>query len=209
MKNIICLASCATLLSISTIANAGELNKTSPQYVAIASEDVRVANHDGITYEMHGCARQGSSVTCSFFMTSEGQDRTARINAKSTRFIDFEGNEYLGSSAQIGSSSGSSAQKSLIDGITMKGSISFTNIPRNVNDFAVLDIHAGNSDRLRFKQVFLIDDDARYTCRNCEENNTTSSSENRSINDNLNDVKDATNTMKETGNTVKDIIRLF
>ena len=147
----------AALFTVPKIARAnGSQLPDVAQYVAIALKEVRVANYRGITYEIHGCTRQGGGIICSFLLT-----------------INFDGNEYYGTSAQIGNSSGNIAVKTLIDGITMKASISFNNIPKNVNNFAILDISLGvaSSDHVRFDNVSLYSGSAKYTStsnHNCD-----------------------------------------
>ena len=76
----------------------------------------------------------------------------------------------------------------------MKASISFNNIPKNVDNFAVLDISLFKN-QLRFDDVFLSGSSAQYTSNSdhkCHRNHT-SNPQQRSPLDDAEQVKDIVN----------------
>lgn len=210
MNKIICLTSLLLLSSFGSIARANEnvTNVNTQSNTKVSDNDIRVANHGGVTYSLHGCAKTGGSITCSFLLISE-KDTGAFISTysghSSTKFIDFEGNEYSVNDAQIGSKTihGSSVKNNLLSGIPLKASISFNNVPDSVNKMAMLYVKLG-SGSIRFNNVPLSinSTDSLADLYRETPNNSASKKKNRSVVDDI-------DTVKKTTETVRDIIKLF
>lgn len=210
MNKIICLTSLLLLSSFGSVGHANENTSNADTQLnpKVNEDNIRVANHGGVTYSLHGCAKTGGSVTCSFLLISE-KDTGAYISTSSgyssTKFIDFEGNEYSVNDARIGSKTvhGSSVKNNLLKGIPLKASVSFNNVPDSINKMAILYIELG-SGSIRFDNVPLsINSTDRLADLYQEANDhSTSQKKNRSIVDEI-------NTVRQTTETVKDIIKIF
>jgi hypothetical protein len=213
MKNIIGLASCLVFFTLPNIASAENvnLNNSSQQLSEESSEqDIKVVHGNGIIYKMYGCTKQSNTVNCSFLLTSD-KDKIGVIGvgSRGTRFIDFNGNEYYSSYARIGNESSGgngSVSNELIRGIPIKASISFDNIPENVNQFATLELHEYVTE-IRFDNISISNKSTDIVSD--VEDSYTSNSDRGAVTDNVETRQRNQDTLKDISNTVKDIKDIF
>lgn len=77
-------------------------------------------------FELRSCTKSGTSVTCSFMITNEGQERKLGIYASDARIVDEAGNEARGVQASLGSQQNqSSLEVGMIPGVPLRMSWTF------------------------------------------------------------------------------------
>ncbi len=121
------------LLSINTVSVIAQ-----PAYPTFEQE--------GIIFELQNCnntSRTDTPLKCEFRVenTREGR-RTFIIFADKSRIVDAEGNEIFGLTANLGNKGdGSKASSEIINGISIKGSITFKKAP--VGTIQLVDLSCG------------------------------------------------------------------
>jgi hypothetical protein len=203
--------------ALSNIANAENVT-TKP-----VEEAVKITQKNDIAYELHGCMRKSNTLSCTLVITSEVKDNKIFIATKNTRFIDLNGNEYFSNSAKVGNQFdgwNGIIGNNFIQGVPLKASIKFDNIPQNVNNFAILDLGIKiDSDtnvltNIRFDKISIAQEPVNTTNISGDSNdynyqNVPVDSEPVSVTDSLNSVKDTVNGVRQNVNTVKDILNIF
>ena len=99
---------------------------------------------DGRTFALEVCRRTGQSVTCTFFVTSNDEERNLGIHGSyGSRIFDDLGYEYRATYVQIGDQSGETQVETLLPiGIPIKASLKFKNVSLQANFLTMLDISA-------------------------------------------------------------------
>jgi hypothetical protein len=121
---------------------------SSPLVKDLGSEEtVRVA--EGLTQEatvndflfvLKECVRSGTTIKCELSITNNIEDRVLYLYTYS-RIIDTEGNQYTASVVELGGVKGGVyVEQKLVQGIPLKGYVTFDNIPAQFNQLALLEI---------------------------------------------------------------------
>lgn len=105
------------------------------------SQNTLVNKDNTLKFDLQGCQRENQQVICDLLITSLiDEKRDLQIYAKS-RVLDFSGSEYISKGVRFSNERpAESAEKALIQGVSMKASI-FFEIPSHVNNLAALDIY--------------------------------------------------------------------
>jgi hypothetical protein len=112
----------------------------------------------GIRYKLSACRRIDSSLVCRLSIVNKNaQDISASLKTDGTRFIDRDGEEYLATGVQIGSTkSESEVENVLISDTPIKGVVTFDAPPANVATMAVLVINHSPGNNLKFRNVKIV-----------------------------------------------------
>jgi hypothetical protein len=172
----IAVSSLIIVTMAATVASASQpAAQTSPVTLAQSSRQGQsTANptieNDDFRFELQGCQRSGTKVKCNLLITNLADvDRTLWFTADYSgshfsRMIDFSGNEYKATLSQLGQGqgSGSYGEVKLIQGMPMKGILSFEGVPQQVSKLAVLEVAHGFYNRgnvyrnVQFRDVGII-----------------------------------------------------
>lgn len=227
------LAATTLLLTVgSTITNIANAN-TDVVTAQPATATTKITHKNDIAYEMQGCLRKSDTISCTLIITSEAKDNPIFIDTEKTRFIDLNGNEYFSNFAKIGNNISDDYEgvgNIFIEGIPLKASLKFDNVPESINNFAILDLGVrinsleARADRhgfdwatptnIRFDKILVPEEPVSTTNVSSDSNNynyqnVPVASEPVSVTDSLNSVKDTVSDVKQNVNTVRDILNIF
>jgi hypothetical protein len=110
----------------------------------------KIFQKDNLVVELKGCSQSDSYITCEFKIMSKERDvlfgmfNGSTTLGPPTRIIDEEGNEYLAQDMTLANSTNASGnrgtEKTLIAGFSINGSITFSDVNRDVKLLAKLEL---------------------------------------------------------------------
>jgi hypothetical protein len=116
---------------------------------SFAQVPTKAIKSNPVTYEddrvkivVQECNRKLQDLVCRAVLTSKSSDRTIDINGDNIKLVDFEGNEYYPTSLRFANRSGenNAIRAELIENVPVKASFTFTKIPSNLTQIALLQI---------------------------------------------------------------------
>jgi hypothetical protein len=118
----------------------------------------------GYQFDLYGCLRTDETgvVICNFAITNQEADRTLRIysqNSPESRIVGSNGVPYEASNIDFGTeSSPYQAETKLPQGVLIRSSLTFSQIPEEINNLALLEINAytyseRNSSTIQFRDI--------------------------------------------------------
>ncbi|WP_414754236.1 hypothetical protein [Anabaena sp. CCY 9910] len=130
---------------------------TTPQYL---SETQKVEDND-YRVQLQGCKRSNEKVKCDLLITNlANKDRYFRLWIGGSRMISDSGDVFSPKEVQVGISSDSSSGDTLVTNIPIKGSITFEEIPKQINNFSILELNydgagQGPSGKIKIYKISL------------------------------------------------------
>jgi hypothetical protein len=125
--------------------------KPAPEQVVLGDTVVR---DSGILYELTSCQREAETLVCRLLLINKKkEDIPVSFKIAGTRFIDRAGDEYKATKVKIGSVDGDDAENSLIPGVPLKASVTFTAPPANVRTMVVIAISHSPGSSMKFRNV--------------------------------------------------------
>jgi hypothetical protein len=125
--------------------------KAEPEQVVLGDTVVR---DSGILYELTSCKREAETLVCRLLLINKKkEDIPVSFKIAGTRFIDRAGDEYKATKVKIGSVDGDDAENSLIPGVPLKASVTFTAPPANVRTMVVIAINHSPGSSMKFRNV--------------------------------------------------------
>jgi hypothetical protein len=127
--------------------------RAEPEQVVISDSAIR---DSGVVYELTSCKREAETLVCRLLLISKKkEDLPISFKIAGTRFIDKAGDEYKATKVKIGSVEGDEAENSLISGVPIKASVTFTAPPANVRTMVVIAISHSPGSSMKFRNIII------------------------------------------------------
>ena len=118
---------------------------TSPQNTSA----IQIVEDNDYRTKLQGCKRSAENIKCDLLITNLlNKDRYFRLLTSGSRMISDAGDEFISKEVQIGIKSGKFySGNTLVSSIPVKGSITFEGVPRQINNFSLLELKYDGAGR--------------------------------------------------------------
>lgn len=110
------------------------LRNTQLAYSANLSQNsYPVIQQNGFVFQFKGCVatpKSDQALRCSLVIENKENRRELRLYSRDSKIIDGEGNEFFSTKCELGSDSGEHPKVDLPTQVPIKGSISFSKVPK-------------------------------------------------------------------------------
>ncbi len=114
--------------------------------------------HQGFIFNLTGCKKEYTTISCAFTVSRDDGDRDLLISANYRRYskiFDDQGNQYDATMAYLSNASGGYAKRRMIQGVTAKGLLKFSNTRASIKQLSLLEIKAdgGSWMSVQFRDI--------------------------------------------------------